>query len=227
MREKSILMVFLVFCAAVLCGVAYYASGSSFSPMTGLAIFGGGSDEKHQETPEPDRSLNQFDPHQRPKNFKDLGRQDVSHFFDLSIPMDQPHMPDHYVVTWATLVISDVMTFDHLHYAEHMARADDYFTAEGWDSFKYLMERTRMLGTVKENQYKVVTVPSVGPQLEHTNVTQGVRYWNILLPVVMSYQGQRRKQDVRAFLSLEIVRSAQKRHPYGLAINSLLVTVKK
>ncbi len=226
MREKSILMVFVVFCAAVLSGVAFYASSEGFDPLSSLTISGGGKDERHEQTPQPDRSINKVD-QQRPKTFKNLAKADIRDFFDLSIPMDQPHMPESYIVSWATLVISDVMSFSHRNYAEHMATADDYFTKDGWESFKTLMERTRMMQTVKDNQYSVVTAPIGGPQLRTTVVSQGIRNWNILVPVIISYQGPRGAQDMKALLNLMIVRSANRKHSYGLAISQLLVTVQK
>ena len=68
-------------------------------------------------------------------SYLDLANQDVSEFFNKNIPLDQPNMPETYLLTWVALVVPDVMTFGFNDYKVRLGKASDYFTDKGWDSF--------------------------------------------------------------------------------------------
>ncbi len=148
-----------------------------------------------------------------------LARADVSEFFKTKHPLNLPNIPKTYLLTWAGLAVSDVMTFGFNDYGPRLNLSSAYFTDHGWDSFSEAMTRSRMLEMIHVNQQIITAALQGAPALNSGNVNHDRYEWVVQLPLVLTYRSGARSSNASMLVTVVIVRSDDPKHPYGIAID--------
>ncbi|MGH1456551.1 MAG: DotI/IcmL/TraM family protein [Alphaproteobacteria bacterium] len=153
-----------------------------------------------------------------------LARMDVSEFFKKDIPLNEPNLPYPYLITWASLAVSDIMTFGFNDYKSRLSVASDYFTQDGWESFSSALQRSRIVEMVEQNQQIVSAAISAAPVLQSAREMDGVYQWIMQIPMVLTYRSGSKSSTTGVLVTVVIMRSSDKKHPYGIAINQWIAT---
>lgn len=155
-----------------------------------------------------------------------LAREDVSHFFDKSIPLDKQNMTLPYLLTWVSFAASDIMSFGFNDADLRFGLASDYFTEKGWSTYADAFNKSRILEMVQANQQVVTAAPSGAPVLVAGNVKDGIYQWVVEVPMVVSYQSGAKTQTQKILLTVLVNRSDDAKHPYGIAINQWIAVAR-
>lgn len=170
-----------------------------------------------------------YDP-KREENFKrqylNLAQQDVSEFFKKDIPLDKPNMTGPYVMTWATLALSDMLTFGFNDYKVRMGLASNYFTEGGWKSFAGRLKRSRIIEMVEKNQQLITSAPKGAPILQSQGVVNGAYQWVVEIPMIRTFRSGAKTSNSGLLVTMIIRRSDDKKHPYGFAIDQFIAMAR-
>jgi intracellular multiplication protein IcmL len=151
-----------------------------------------------------------------------LARENVSEFFDKTIPLDKPNMPNTYILAWASLALSDIFTFGFNNTDFRLGLASNYFTEPGWEDFAKILKDRKIIDNIRRQQQIVTASPNTAPILQSENVVNGIRQWVIQVPMNLTYQAGSKVMNSKVLVTLVIVRSADPKYPYGIAINQMV-----
>ncbi len=148
-----------------------------------------------------------------------LARADVSEFFKRDTPLDQPNMPEVYVMTWAALAVSSTLNFGFSDYKARLSLASDHFTEKGWESFLAFLNRGRIVDLLTKNQALMNSAAKGGPIIEHRRVVNGRYQWVLQVPLAISHFSGSKTLNTGLLVTVFIVRTDDPKYPYGIAID--------
>ena len=151
-----------------------------------------------------------------------LARADVSEFFDKTIPLDKPNMPNTYILAWSALALSEIFTFGFNDTDFRLGLASDYFTESGWEGFAKILKDQKLIENIKNNQQVLFSSPKSTPVLQAENVQNDIREWYVQVPMILTYQTGSKQINTTLLVTVVIVRSADPKYPYGIAINQMV-----
>lgn len=139
-------------------------------------------------------------------------------------PLGEKGVNNAALTNWASLAVSDVMTFGFHDYRSRFQENSKYFSSKGWESFSTALERARIIEMIEVNQ-QVVTAAAQGvPVIVSEGVKDGVYEWNVQVPTVITYQSGSRTRSDRLLVTLVIKRSSAIENKEGLAIEQWIAT---
>ncbi len=159
-------------------------------------------------------------------NNKDLTSQDVSEFFKTDVSLDKAHLKYEYILTWAALSMSDIMTFGFNDYEARLAHSSRYFTDNGWHSFSKTIDGSRVIEMVNENEQIITAAPMGAPVLESSGVVGGKYQWGVQMPMILTVRSGAKTLHSNLLVTIYIVRSNDPKHPYGIAIDKWLAAAR-
>ncbi len=133
-------------------------------------------------------------------------------------PLNQPNQNDSAVLSWTAQAATDIMTFNFRDYRKRLQDSSSYFTSTGWNSFMKALQDSRTLESVEKLQQIVTAVPKESPVIIDRNVAQGLYYWRVQLPLLVTYESGDKKASTTQILTLVVVRVSPLENPAGLGI---------
>ncbi|MER2519079.1 MAG: type IVB secretion system apparatus protein IcmL/DotI [Bdellovibrionales bacterium] len=135
------------------------------------------------------------------------------------IPLNEPYRSDADVVAWAAGAAKNTMLFDYVNYRTTLQHAhDNYFTAEGWESFNRALKESSILDSLQQYKLIVNLKVNAAPEIANKGNMNGVYTWDLRFPITISYEGNQTPQAMRATLILRIERVSTLQNPEGISI---------
>lgn len=94
------------------------------------------------------------------------------------------------VQQWASRALVETMTFDFTNVDARLARAAVYFSPAAYDSMRVALEKDGVVDVIKSSRLVTSLTPISPPRIIRPPfVMGGVRYWEVEVPVIISYTG--------------------------------------
>jgi|GEM_PF-3554197 len=160
------------------------------------------------------------------RQYMNFAKQDPNRFFKKEVPLGEPNVSTPFLFTWAAFAASDALTFGYDDYKTRMAITSDYFDSDGWASLIANFKERKVIPMIEENKQVVTAVPTDAPVILSEGRVAGYYNWLIDFPMVLNYRSGEKTSSEEVLVTMVIRRSDDKRHPYGLAIEELIVSTK-
>lgn len=141
------------------------------------------------------------------------------------IAMNQANLSKPALMSWVAQSVSEVMTFGFSDYRRRLQEASRNFTKEGWESFTRALDMSGILDSVKDNRQVLTTIPNGAPVLLEEGLDQQGRYfWQVEIPISVTYEAGSKKRSDKLVVRLVIVRVPRLESPYGIGIEQWLAS---
>ena len=135
------------------------------------------------------------------------------------VAMNQANLSTPALMSWVAQGVTEVMTFGFNDYERRLQEASRNFTRKGWESFTKALENSRILETLESNQQVVTTIPTGAPILQSEGLdATGRYYWQVQMPISVTYQSGSKSRSDRLIVNLIIVRVPRLESQYGIGI---------
>ncbi len=125
------------------------------------------------------------------------------------------------VLYWAYIAVSEMFNYDYIHYRSVIQGVSKYFTAVGHQRFIAALINSKNLETVKARSAVVIPEVIGKVQLIGTGMVEGHYFWELQVPVQLTYASVMDKQPIvqQLIAKMSIARVSTLLSPfYGLAI---------
>lgn len=135
------------------------------------------------------------------------------------VAMNQANLSTPALMSWVAQSVTEVMTFGFNDYERRLQESSRSFTRRGWESFTKALENSRILETLEANQQVITTIPTGAPVLEREGLDPKGRYfWQVKIPISVTYQSGSRSRSDRLAVTLNIVRVPRLESQFGIGI---------
>lgn len=142
-------------------------------------------------------------------------------------PISEPHINQQIVANFALEAAVSAYTYNYVNYRRAVTEtADRYFTTDFRNSYIPAFADSAALKSVLENYFIVSAVnpPNRPPQIKSVGRKggTGAYYWDIQVPLKVSYSSGRRTSDENILATVRVIRVDPSRpNPTGIAVDSL------
>ncbi len=132
--------------------------------------------------------------------------------------LSDPVLTEKLITQWASIASKKAYQLNFENYQNQLNSMKIYFTKAGWSSYQDALESSSLLSVIKSQKLEVDSVVTDDPVVRKTGVDHGVRYWNIEMPVLISFNSASNSAQKRMIISMTVVRSKDIKAPSGLQI---------
>ena len=136
--------------------------------------------------------------------------------------LSDPFHSDIFIKNWASIAVSDAMSFDFHNHETELKDAQKYFTQGGWESFDKALNKARIVEMVVKNKQIASATITASPMIARTKTVGEHFIWEVEVPIVITYtDGSRMRSDKLNFLCI-ITRSSEPQNDDGIGIIQLV-----
>lgn len=133
--------------------------------------------------------------------------------------LSDPVLTEQLITQWASIASKKVYQLNFEDYSSQLDAMKIYFTKAGWSSYNDAMQSSGLLSDIKSRKLEVDAIVTDDPVVKDTGLNHGVRYWDVEMPVLVSFSsasvtGVSKKLIIR----MRVVRSKDIAAPSGLQI---------
>lgn len=139
-------------------------------------------------------------------------------------PVNQAHLSDTEVITWAEKLLLMVYDFDYVNYRQSLQNLRTYFTPKGHGEYLAALDFSTNIEAVKNNK-QVVSAEINGPaKIIQKGLNAGFYFWQIKIPLLIRYENAVGKLFLqRVTANLLVVRASTLTYPQGLSAHQLIL----
>ena len=134
------------------------------------------------------------------------------------VALSEPNLSTPALMSWVAQAATEVMTFGFNDYRRRLQEASRNFTRRGWESFTGALERSRIIELVEANQQVLTAAPQGAPIVVSEGLVAGRYQWEILMPLVLTYQAGARTRTDRLLVTIVVVRVPRLESANGVGI---------
>lgn len=124
---------------------------------------------------------------------------------------------------WASRALVETMTFDFTNVDARLARASQYFSLAAYQSMRTAIENDGVIETIKSNRLVTSLTPISPPRITKAPfIMNGIRYWEVEVPVIITYTGASEVQVRGMKISMRIKEAPTIEVPEGMQITGFL-----
>jgi len=138
--------------------------------------------------------------------------------------LSDPVLTERLVIQWANIASKKVYQLNFENYSNQLDAMKIYFTKSGWSSYNDAMKTSGLLSVIKSQKLEVDAIVTDDPVVKHTGVSHGVRYWDVEMPVLVSFSSASTSAQKKLIIGMRIVRSKDIEAPSGLQIEHFIAT---
>lgn len=141
------------------------------------------------------------------------------------VAMSQANLSKPALMSWVAQAVTETMTFNFNDYRRRLQESSRNFTKQGWESFTSALDRSGILDSVKANKQVLTSIPSGAPVLQKEGIdNQGRYYWQVQIPITITYEAGSRTRSDNIVVSLNIVRVPRLESQYGIGIEQWIAS---
>ncbi len=134
------------------------------------------------------------------------------------VALSEPYINNALLLDWAAQAATEILTFGFNDVDARFARSSQYFSPEGWESFRISMGSSETLKNVRNYQQVITAIPMAPPSILAEGRSGGKMGWLIEVPVVMTVRAPGAERRIRSFVRMFVVRLPTTVNPAGLGI---------
>lgn len=134
------------------------------------------------------------------------------------VALDQPNLTNQAVLLWVSNAVTSLYTYDFVNYRATFQSNSQYFTKDGWRAFLSILNASQNLQAVKDKKLVVTAVPSGAPVILEQSVNEGVYFWRVQIPIVVTYTSLSQQFTQNLLLTLLVQRLPTLENTYGIGI---------
>lgn len=135
-------------------------------------------------------------------------------------PLDQPNMEDAQLLAWARSAVCKLFTLDYENHETQLKDAAGFFTPEGYGTFRGVLEKSRLLQDMIQQQHVMTANLLRHEQIVQKGVDDGRYQWVVEIPVHLTIRAGDQGVNARTRVKLIVVRVPVTENPAGIAISS-------
>jgi len=124
---------------------------------------------------------------------------------------------------WASRALVETMTFDFTNVESRLARAAQYFSPAAYQSMRTSIENDGVVEAIKSGRLVTSLTPISPPRITKAPfVMNGARYWELEVPVIITYTGASDTQVRGMKILMRIKEAPTIEVPEGMQITGFL-----
>lgn len=141
--------------------------------------------------------------------------------------LEEPIYDDLLIGTWASLAITDALSFDDTSLEEEnenkhrLKKISHNFTEDGWASFLKILEKQRIVEMVEQLTAIHHTSAKEAAYLRNKGIVSGSYQWTYDIPVVIAHQSPKQKWGMNMDITIVIKRTNDKHSNQEIAIDNI------
>lgn len=104
-----------------------------------------------------------------------------------SLPIEKPHRTNKELQGLINTIVSESLFFDADNYEDSLKTIKRYYTDAGFAQYKEYLETSKIISSLKNNNYRMSVFVEEQPLLLNGTAMQGVYRWLYQLPVTVSF----------------------------------------
>lgn len=144
-------------------------------------------------------------------------------FFVLLSPLNFATPDRTQLAVWANEAIIATYSYDYKNFLEQQKEIAKYFTSEGWIAYTKALNESKLLETVKNNEYQVSSVATNPPKI----ITLDPTHWQATMPILVVYKNTKNQQQQTLKVIIGFSEAPAGQGVRGLSISSLKSTVSE
>ncbi len=137
-------------------------------------------------------------------------------------PLDQPTLTRAGLIQWAQRTVTDTFSLDFQHWKRVLDAVRGDYTPQAFNSLLASMQKN-MLPVITQHRLVVDVAVPQPPAITATWLNSGVRYWKLVMPLTLSYEGSTNVgQNLVATVVVE--RITQSAVPRGVVIAQITLS---
>jgi intracellular multiplication protein IcmL len=137
-------------------------------------------------------------------------------------PLSDPVVTDDFVLQWSADVARASFRLDFVNWREGLQQLASNFTPPGWAWFLQQLKSSNNLETIKQLKMVVDAKITGAPQLLRKAVIGGRYAWEVQIPLLVTYQNQRRRITQTVMLTMVVLRMPVQDYPQRIAVNNFI-----
>jgi len=137
-------------------------------------------------------------------------------------PLSDPVVTDDFILQWSADVARSAFNLDFVNWKEELQRLTSKFTPSGWAWFLQQLKASNNLATIQDLKMVADAKITGAPQLLRKAVVGGHFAWEIQIPLLVTYQSQRKTITQTVMLTMVILRMPVKDYPQRIAVNNFI-----
>ena len=134
-------------------------------------------------------------------------------------PLSDPLMKKESVLSFASEVAADVMTFSFSDYRNKLQTASQNFTTSGWDSFLVALESSEYIETITKNRQIISSVPFGTSVVVQEGISDGVYKWSVEVPLSIAIEAGSKMWTKNILVKMIVARRSKIENDKGLGID--------
>lgn len=134
------------------------------------------------------------------------------------VALSEPYISNALLLDWAAQAATSILTFGFDDINERFALSRQYFSPEGWESFRASMASGRTIQTVRQYQQVITAIPSAPPTILAYGRNQGKLGWMVEVPLVLTIRVAGQERVTRIYARMFVVRLPTTVNPAGIGI---------
>lgn len=131
--------------------------------------------------------------------------------------LDEPNVSPSTLLRWVSLAVTGVYTLDFVDYQQTLDNLSQYFTKAGYQNF--LTAANERVQTIIAQKLVVTAVVAGTPVIVQEGIMHGFYFWQIQVPILLSYQGASEKSTKQTLaIKLLVMRVPTKEALTGIGI---------
>lgn len=133
-------------------------------------------------------------------------------------PLNEAVRSNPQIIAFASNAVATVNSFDFVNFQTQLQNAAEYFTFDGFSSFKNQLEKSGNVEYVRTNRLVSTATPSQVPQIVDQAVINGRYTWKIRVPILIKYTGPNISRNVSQIVTMLVQRAPFSEVPNGVGI---------
>ncbi len=142
------------------------------------------------------------------------------------VSLDQPYLTTSEVLQWTADALRKSFIYDFKNYDEQLAKAEQYFTPDGWKIFSNQLNIYANYNNVQTYKLFITGTPISAPTIINEGLLSGRYAWQIQLPITLDYTGPKPLPSKTLPLIIWVVRVSTLDNLTGIAIDNVQVNMK-
>lgn len=138
-------------------------------------------------------------------------------------PLNRPYLNKTQLFQWVVEAAMSVYTLNFVDYEENVQAAKPYFTDAGFASMVRALNSSGTISTIREKQLISTAIATAAPVIVEEGVRQGRYFWELQLPLKVTYEGASELIPVDLIATITVARVPVEENPKGIGITSMVI----
>lgn len=165
-------------------------------------------------------------------NFYQATRKPVERYFTVDsagrltkiVALTEPYVTDAFIASWVSDKVARAYSIDPQNYRRQVGDLEPFFTAEGHDQYVASLQSSGTIDLITKKLLVMTGVPTGAPVVVDHGVADGVFFWKVQVPVLVSYRSSTQSAQKNRIVEVTVVRRQTMESPEGIGISQFVAS---